>query len=640
MWGFSWSSGLARYPLLRPRTYACVAAAAAAHNELPNTTTHKQELIQFLCEEGQLDKAMDVLPELENPLADNLYISLLRACSKSKDLSHVKSVYFHLVRHEDRPSFLVGDYLVMTLAKCGALDEACQLFGFLGRRTVYSWTSLISAFVDWDRVHEAFHMYHRMQRDRVEPDNFTYVSLFRACGCIGDLNEGKRLHAEARRKGLGSDLFISNTLVSMYGRCGAVHEAESVFQGIYDRDIVSWCALLCTYVDNGQAEKALHLYRQARMEGVCPDSRMFVFTLQACNLLADKEDAAIHKGQRLKARPLEIGRALHSDAHRDGFTSDVFVGTALVVMYGKCQAIAEAELVLCALPLRRVISWNALLTAYIELGQEKKALWLYRQVLKESEMLDDVTFLCILQASSETGFVEICKHLHFEVVCAGLDSIFSVVATLIHAYGSSASMIDAQVVFDELQELHTASWNTNIAGNAGEGNEIQSLQIFEALRLTAGLKPDEVTFLIVLSACSHSGLVAQALEYFDSMTRNHDLVPDSRHYGIMINLLGRAGNFRHIEGMLRQMPIQANLSVWLCLLGACRLHGNVAFAMEAFKQAVRLQPTHVTAYVLMSNIYGDAGLHKCADDVEQLRKERCGEEDDIYIDEQGLEFSF
>eukprot|EP00250_Pteridium_aquilinum_P004022 c14276_g1_i1 orf=495-2414(+) len=618
--------------LLQLQAFASAAEAIAAHNELPKITCHRQELIQRLCEEGCVDRALGVLSDMEFAPSDNVYLSLLKACNKSKALSHVKSVHWHLTRHDANLSSLLGDYLVMTLAKCGAIDEACQIFGTFDRRTVYSWTALISAFVDCDRVHEAFDTYQRMRMDGIEPDSYTFVTLLKACGIIGDDRKGKALHAEVRRRGFASDVFVCNTLVSMYAKCGAVDEAENVFCGMSERNIVSWCSMLCAYVDNGHAEKALHLYRQMQLEGVSPDSRTYVFTLQACNILADKEEAVVTAGQYIKIRSLELGRAIHSDARRKGFMSDIFVCTALLGMYGKCQAIAEAESMLRAVPERNIISWNAMLTAYVELDLGKKALRSYKQVLEECETLDDVTFLCILQACSETGFVEICKHLHFEVVSAGLDSILSMAATLIHAYGSSASMVDAQVIFDELSEPHIASWNASIAGNAGEGNPIKSLRMFETMK-SSGMKPDEVTFLLVISACSHNGLVAQALEYFDSMTSDYGLTPDLRHYGIMVNLLGRAGDFRHIKGILGRMPMQANLTIWLCLLGACRLHGNLVVAKEAFKQAVRLQPKHATSYVLMSNIYGDAGLQKCADEVEQLRKERCGEEVDQELDE-------
>lgn len=631
MAGLICGSTHASYSLLCCRALASAATAIPAQNVLPEVPYHRQEIIQSLCEQGHLDRAMNVLLDMESAPSDDVYLSLLKACNKSKALSHVKCVHLHLTQHDTNFSSLLGDYLVMTLAKCGAIDEAFQIFSTLNRRTVYSWTALISAFVDSDQVHEAFDLYQSMQNDGVEPDSYTFVSLFKACGNVGDLRQGKILHAEVRRRGFASDLFVCNTLVSMYAKCGAVDEAENVFRKMSERNIVSWCSLLCAYVDNGRAEKALCLYRQMQWEGESPDSRTYVFTLQACNILADKEEAVVIEGQSIKVMSLEIGRAIHSDARRKGFMSDVFVGTALVGMYGKCQAIAEAENVLCMLPERSVISWNAMLTAYVELDLGKKALRSYKQVLKDCATLDDVTFLCILQACSETGFAEICKHLHFEVICAGLDSILSMAATLIHAYGSSASMVDAGVIFDGLSGPHIASWNTSIAGNAGEGNPMKSLHLFETMKFT-GVKADEVTFLLVLSACSHNGLVAQALEYFDSMTSDYDLTPDLRHYGIMVNLLGRAGNFRLIKGLLGRMPMQANLTIWLCLLGACRLHGNLAVAKEAFKQAVRLQPKHHTSYVLMSNIYGDAGLKKCADEVEQLRKERCGEEADLDLD--------
>lgn len=623
----------ARYAMQHHRALASAATALSAPHDLPKVPWHRQEHIQSLCMQGHLDEAINLLVDTERALSDDVYLSLLKACNKSKTLSHVKRVHAHLIQFDTDFSSLLGDYLVMTLAKCGAIDEAWQIFGTFSHRTVYSWTALISAFVDIDCVPEAFDLYKRMQKDGVEPDSYTFVSFFKACGIAGDLREGKKLHAEARRRGYASDIFVCNTLVSMYAKCGAIHEAEDVFGTMLERNVVSWCSLLCAYVDNSQTEKALRLYRQMQSEGVSPDSRTYVSTLQACNILADKEEGVVSEGQSMKVRPLDIGRAIHADARRKGFMSDVFVGTALLGMYGKCQAINEAENVLCMLPERSIVAWNAMLTAYVELNMGKKALRSYRQVLKECDTLDDVTYLCILQACSETGFVEICKHLHFEVICAGLDNILSMVATLIHVYGSTASMVDAQVIFDELSGPHVAAWNASIAGNAGEGNPMNSLYLFETMKCTS-VKADEVTFLLVLAACSHNGLVSEALEYFDSMTSDYYLTPDLRHYGIMVNLLGRAGNFRYIEGLLARMPMLANLTIWLCLLGACRLHSNLAVAKDAFKEAIRLQPKHHTAYVLMSNIYGDEGLQKFADEVEQLRKERCGEEVDLDFDEE------
>jgi pentatricopeptide repeat protein len=344
-----------------------------------------------------------------------------------------------------------------------------------------------------------------------------------------------------------------------------------------------------------------------REDGVDPDQRAFLFTFQAIALLAEKEEGTAMQGQVSKARSFEIGRALHADARAKGLSIDSYVSSALVCMYGKCEALVEAEDAIASLPKRNLIAWNAMLSAYIKHGMAEKALGSYRQMLEECAAVDDVTLLSLLQACGEIGCPEICECIHFDAVSAGFEGILPVAATLIHAYGSGASMEDAESIFDGISEPHIPAWNACIAGHAGKGSCRSSLEMFERLRMS-GSEPDEVTFILKLSACSHCGLISEGIRYFLSMHRDYGLIPDLRHYGIMANLLGRVGSFRNLESMLGKMRMQANSSIYLCLLGACRTHGNIELAKQAFEEAVKHRPKHAIPYVLMSNVIANAEM--------------------------------
>eukprot|EP00250_Pteridium_aquilinum_P019583 c24490_g15_i1 orf=40-1221(+) len=208
---------------------------------------HGESSLRLLCEDGQLDKALVILYSMRSPVSTGTYLSLLKACIKKRSLFHTKQVHAHLVQHRIELSGILGDYLTVTLAKCGAIDTALQVSSALPRLTVFSWTAMISAYVECGHMHEALKLHQRMQEDGVEPNTFTYVSLFKACSTLQDLELGKRLHADARRKGFVSDVYVGSTLVSMYGKCRAVVDAQELFAALSGRSIVSWNAMLSAY---------------------------------------------------------------------------------------------------------------------------------------------------------------------------------------------------------------------------------------------------------------------------------------------------------------------------------------------------------------------------------------------------------
>lgn len=689
--------------------------------------------LQTLCKEGQLDRALDVLSHMHTALPSSIYMTLLKACIRRKALAQAKQVHVHLAQFSPNLTSLLGGYLVVTLAKCGAIEDACLASSRLPHRSVFSWTAIISAYAECGNARKALEMYQFMQDDGVEPNEHTFSTLFKACGSIPDLEQGRKLHAKANGKGFASDIFVGSTLVSMYskcgtileaenvftmmsqrdavawnamllayvehgqedkaiqlyrqmqeeqvtadnytlmsviqacgnlvekeaalvsgvsatmvsqeigralladarmkdfasdafvstallsmfGKCGAIVEAEKVFLAMSPRSIVSWTAMLSAYTEQGQAENALQVYKQLQEEGLSPDQGTFVVALKACAILAEKVET---KGQPIKVMPLEIGQALHADACKKGFVSDVLVGTALVTMYGKCGAIEAAENTFGALSAHDNVSWTAMLSVYVEHGQGRRALHFYKQMKKNCSTPDYVTLVCILQACTERGSLEICRQLHFDIVSLGYDHIGFMAATLIHTYASCASIVDAQEVFDRLSDPDVVSWNACIAGHTGEG----SVYMYEKMKME-GIEPNQSTFTSVLSACSHAGLVVRGVECFKYMS-DYNVNPNIMHYGIMVGLVGRAGDFQMVADMLKRIPMLSDMSVWLSLLSACHTHGNLELAKQAFDYAVNLQPNEGTTYVLMSNIYADAGLEENAAKVEEFRKKRVQED--------------
>jgi pentatricopeptide repeat protein len=285
------------------------------------------------------------------------------------------------------------------------------------------------------------------------------------------------------------------------------------------------------------------------------------------------------------------------------YAENAFVTTALVTMYAKCGAMLEAEAVFGSAYDRDLAMWNAMLTACIEQGRGERALELYAEMQKLGVCIDEITFTCCMQGCAETGCLEVCKQLHFGILGAGFDrSVHTIAASLINAYGDCASMPDAQAFFDALSEPDHVTWTASISGHAWHGSSVSSLRMFEKLSL-AGLEADEILLTTVLTACSHAGLVSEGLGCFASLCCTCRISPNLKHYGILLDLLGRAGDFKRAENALEKMPMKPDASIWLSLLGICQTHGCVEFARRAFLHVIRLRPSETYAYVLMSNIF-------------------------------------
>lgn len=495
-------------------------------------------------------------------------------------------------------------------AKCGIIEEAEKIFAEFDRPDVVSWTAMMSAYVEQGNEETALRLFRQMQEEGVCANTQTFVVVIQACASLGDKAEdpagwelpfeiGIALHADAKKKGLESNVFLNTALLSMYGMCGSTRNAEIVFGTMPHRDLVAWNAMIKAYVGQDE-ENAFQMYSKMLQEGIVPNEKTFVSVLQACNTLLEKEEVDYM---------LNLVFALHDDVRKMGLTSDVFIGNTLVTVYGIMGYLEEAEKAFYALSHYQIVSWNAMLSAYVQHGQGEKALQLYSSMQFKGTTVNDITLVCILQACIQTGHLELCKQMHFSIVSTGNELNPSLASTLMRAYGNCGSMLDAQAVFDALPLPDVVTWNVCLSGYAGEGNYEASMQILNGMQVSR-VKPDAVTFTSVLAACSHGGFLSQGLWYFEFFCKDLEILPDLRHFSSIIDLLGRAGDLNCLETVLKRSPMRADLNYWLPLLGACCLHGNIELAKQAFTLALSLNTDDASAFIIMSNMYADFALQE------------------------------
>lgn len=550
---------------------------------------------------------------------------------KVESLKKIRKLHADAVRM----GYEFDDYICTTLvhlySSCGDIGNAQSVFHRMSKSNVVVWTAMISGFVRQGHDKEALELYEKMQQKHMKPDARTFVSVLKACGRLAAspesftslhrmdwLHKAKRLHREAVMAGYESNVFLRSTLVHIYANCGLVSEARCAFDMMAARSVVLWNTMIAGYVKLEQGEQALQLYVQMQEMEVKPDDWTFASLLQACVILALVEKEVFISGEFYKVESLRKGQKLHADIFRSGYGSDLFVGNVLIHMYVSCGSIQDAQNVFATLPKHDVCSWNTMLAGYAEFEQWDKALQLYAQMQQEGVNPDEATFLAIIKACTIAGALESCIHIHSEVLRKGFVTNGPVSNALLHAYCRCGSMEHARSLFDSLPHRNVVAWTTLIAGFARLGQGEKSLSCFLEMQ-RSGTKANEVTFTSILSACSHTGMVSQGLQLFESMIRDHGVVATAGHFGIMVDILSRAGMFNRLQDLLSAMPAEPDYYMWMSLLGACRKHLNHKLGRRAFESAVALDPKQSAAYVVMANLYTHLEMWEDANEIDQMR---------------------
>ncbi|XP_024517303.1 pentatricopeptide repeat-containing protein At3g09040, mitochondrial-like [Selaginella moellendorffii] len=512
----------------------------------------------------------------------------------------------------------VASALLDLYAKCGSMEDASKVFGSIPR-SVVTWTSMIAGYAETGDSEQAFKLFQQMQDEGFTPDAVTFVATLKACIKLAEkedlagktecLERGRKLHMQISQHWSDNDLpvFVANALVDMYSKGGSLAEALKSFERIRHKSVVSWTAIILGNAESGNPELALELYSRMENEGrVEADGVTIVAALKACALLAAREV----DGKDLKVECLRKGRAIHSRAARDGHDRCSYVANSLIDMYANCGGMVDAHKVFSSMDedARCVVSWNCLILGYVENGAPQLALELYSQMKQRGVQPVAITFVAALKACGGLGSLEAGIELEKEIREAGLQDQIVIVNSLVDLYGKCGSMVDAQRVFDEARgRRDLVTWNTLIDGYSRQGDCETVLTLFEGLQRER-LTPDELTFLSVLTACSHAGSIDKGMEYFQAMASpKYGVVPGIKHYTCVIDLLSRANRLSDAVAMVKSMPLEPNAIIWMTLLGAAREWNNVEAGRLAFEAVMKLEKNGA-ACALMASIYAGAGM--------------------------------
>lgn len=495
----------------------------------------------------------------------------------------------------------VGSSLVNLYCKVGILGDARKVFDEMPERNSVTWSTLISGYAGEGNALECVWLCECMREEGNENvTEFVITSVVSALVGSEVLRVGRELHGLACKNGLLEIVEVGNSFVTMYAKCGSLDDACRTFEMSDDKNAITWSAMVTGLAQSGDARRALDLFSKMHYSAIDPSEFTFVGVINACS----------------DACALEEGNQIHCYALKSGYGSQIFIMTALVDMCAKCGSTADARKGFDCLQEPDIVLWTSMIAGLVQNDENEDALVLYGRMEMAGIMPNELTIGSVLKACARLAALEHGKQIHARTIKYGFNLEVPIGSAMSTMYSKCGSLEDGELVFRRIPARDTVCWNAMISGLSQNGRGKEALDLFEEMQIE-GTKPDFVTFVNVLSACSHMGSVEKGWTYFNLMSEKYNLHPRAEHYACMVDILSRAGKLKEAKDFIKSITIDHGLCLWRILLSAARNFRNYEIAIYAGEKLIELESPESSAYVLLSTVYTALGK---LDDVERVRR--------------------
>lgn len=533
--------------------------------------------------------------------AESFFTSLL---AKSARKIHLFQIHSQLhVSGLQSNGFIITKFISRSF-DLKEIDYALQVFDEFPDRYVFLWNAVIRGYSVHKMFQEVVETYSRMQAAFVNPDAFTLPNVLKACAAIPAVGYGRAVHAQIFRHGFQEDSFLQNGLLSFYMKCEENAGARVIFDRLKCKDVISWTSIISGFVQKGHPMEALRLFRDMRESGMNPD---WIALVSVAKAYSDLED-------------LNEGKCVHGLAIRMGYELEPDLRIAVTSLYAKCGEVKAAKLLFDQVNIEDVMLWNSMISGFAKSGHASEALKLFNEMISRNIQPNAVTIQSSILASSHLGSLEQAKWMDDYVNNSSFRHNIVIRTALIDMYAKCGSIELARKVFDHSTEKDVFVWSAMIMSYGLHGLGRESLNLFDEMK-KGGTFPNEVTFLNLIIACSHSNLVKEGLELFHSM-KSYGVEPHEKHYASIVDMLGRAGDLTKAYDFIKAMPFDAGVSVWSAFLSACKVHRHIRLGEHAAEKLFSLDVMNIGHYVQLSNLYASVGLWDGVERVRELMKER------------------
>ncbi|CAF2128831.1 pentatricopeptide repeat-containing protein At2g04860-like [Brassica napus] len=522
--------------------------------------------------------------------------NLLPFCGQCGFVSQGRSVHCIAAKSGLELDSQVKNALISFYSKCTELDSAEVLFTEMKDKSTVSWNTMIGAYSQSGLQEKAITVFKDMFERSVEISPVTVINLLSAHV------SHEPLHSLVVKTGMVNDNSVITSLVCAYSRCGCLDSAERLYASSAQDSIVGLTSIVSSYAEEGDMDIAVAYFSKMRHLCMRIDAVALVGILHGCT----------------NSSHIEIGTSLHGYAIQSGLCTQTLVVNGLITMYSKFDDIETVLFLFETLHETPLISWNSVISGCVQSGRASTAFEIFHQMsLSDGHVLPDaITIASLLAGCSQLSCLHLGKTLHGYILRNSFGNEKFVCTALIDMYAKCGNAELSERVFKTIEAPCTATWNSMISGYSLSGLQSRALSCYSEMR-EQGMRPDKITFLGVLSACTHGGLVDEGRVYFREMIKEFGMSPSLQHYALMVGLLGRGCLFSEALSLIWEMDMKADSAVWGALLSACIVNREIGIGEYVAKKMFMLDYRNGGLYVLMSNLYATEGMW---DDVSRVRR--------------------
>ncbi|KAL5972295.1 hypothetical protein ACLOJK_041548 [Asimina triloba] len=525
------------------------------------------------------------------------YGHLLEGCRVFLQVNQIHAQI--LVNGFHRDKWLLAK-LINGLMATGEQQVASAVFNQVDHPDGFLWTWMIRAYSCYGPAREAITFYDRMRRSCVHTNNFSFPFALKSCAALGALLEGEQMHADVMKLGFLNDMFVQTALMDMYAKCSRIGLARQVFDNMKEKSVVSWTAILAGYCRHGLLEKAQKLFHEIPARNVVTWNAM----IDGLTRFGDMESA----------------RCIFNQMPQRNLVS----WTIMIGGYSRSGDVANARQLFDQVVNREVVTWTAMISCYAQNGEPGEAVRLFQAMLSEDMKPDEVTMLAVISAVEHSASLHLCAWIEDCIHRFGFRLDVRLMNAVMNMHVQCGCIERAFLVFEKMPERNTISYNTMITGCALHGNAKGALEMFSKM-IQEEVRPNSITFVGVLTACAHGGLVDEGRRYFRMMLDLGYVEVSREHYSCMVDMLGRGGHLDEAHELVSKMAMkteESSSSTWGALLGACRIHGNLELAEVVARRLFQLEPDNPGNYAILANMYAEAKMWEAARSVRELMRHR------------------
>lgn len=528
------------------------------------------------------------------------YVCIFKACGTILALLEGRLIHVLIMKHFLEQETFMGSSLIDFYAKCGSLEDAHKIFNTLPKQDVATWNAIIGAFAQKGLGNTSMNLFQEMQNEGFKPDNVTFLSILKACSSITDLEQGKLIDARINQCGLGYDAFIATTLIDMYVKCGSIKHASRVFCNSTSRDVVTWNTMIGGCAQHDQVEKVLDLFQQMQHEGVNPDTLTYMSLLKT----------------GFSSGSLNLGKLIHTCILGASLEDEAFVENSIVDMYAKFGSMEDAHNLFARLPRLDVVSWNTMISGYVQHHQSLEALQVLHSMQQEGMEPDKVTCVLLLKACSSISSLDHGKLVHTQIIEIGCESDALIESTLIDLYAKCGIMDDARGIFTKASQQSVHAWNMLVSGYVHWEQFRTALEIFENMQQET-VQPNEMTFIFILQACC-SLEALESIKVVNDLVIRGELEHDVYVMSTLIDVYSKCGMMEEAVGIFNNIP-NPGVVTWTGLISGHVQHGNGQEALQLFYQMQMrgVEPNEATfvctvkACIILKSVEHGKLVHDC-----------------------------